>query len=146
MATRQASAEVLQTVAGASPGSGWGRAADLAGSNKTFWTAVAPLVRTLRPARTSSLASARLDGRGRQRINLHGDPGLWEHLLVFTTDYLRAAIAIQAALMHLPSIFIGTHDSTVGTGDGRPPAGRAAGQLPGDAEPRHSPHQRYLPR
>ncbi|MCC3151422.1 transketolase, partial [Bifidobacterium bifidum] len=50
-------------------------------------------------------------------INLHGGTRAFGSTFLVFTDYLRAAIR-QAALMHLPSIFIGTHDSIAVGEDG----------------------------
>ncbi|MEK1357076.1 transketolase [Limosilactobacillus fermentum] len=117
VATRQASAEVLQTVAGANP-QFWGGAADLASSNKTFLDGGGTFGKDT-PAGKNIFFGVREFGMAAavNGINLHGGTRAFGSTFLVFTDYLRAAIR-QAALMHLPSIFIGTHDSIAVGEDG----------------------------
>ena len=50
-------------------------------------------------------------------MNLHGGNKAYCSTFFVFTDYLRAAVRL-AAIMHLPSVFIGTHDSVAVGEDG----------------------------
>lgn len=117
VATRQASAENLQQVASANP-QFWGGAADLASSNKTklttggHFTAATPQGKNVSfGVREFGMATA-LNG-----INLHGGGRAFGSTFLVFSDYFRAAVRL-AALMKLPTIFIGSHDSIAVGEDG----------------------------
>ena len=117
VATRQASAEILQKVAAANP-QFWGGAADLASSNKTFlndlgrFSPTTPAGRNVNfGVREFGMATA-LNG-----MNLHGGNRAFGSTFLVFTDYLKSAVR-QAALMNLPTVFVGSHDSIAVGEDG----------------------------
>jgi transketolase len=118
VATRKASENVIQAVAGAFPGL-IGGSADLTESNLTHQKAY-PDFSTTEPGgkninfgvREHAMAAA-VNG-----ITLHGGTrGYGASFLIFS-DYARPALRLSA-LMHCPSIFVFTHDS-VGVGEDGP--------------------------
>lgn len=117
VATRQASCELLQKLAAANP-QFWGGAADLATSNKTRlstggdFTAAQPEGRNVSFGVREFAMGAALNG-----ILLHGGCRAFGSTFLVFSDYLRPAIR-QAALMNLPTIFIGSHDSVAVGEDG----------------------------
>lgn len=117
IATRVASSDVLQQLAKANP-QFWGGAADLASSNKT----------ALKD--DGNFTPDNYDGRNvyygvrefgaataTNGINLHGGSRAYVSTFMVFSDYLKAAIRL-AAIQHLPSIFIFTHDSLAVGEDG----------------------------
>jgi transketolase len=124
--TRAASGEVLSAIAEAMPEL-WGGSADLAGSNNTTMKGQPSF---LPPDRASSEWPAGVDGRVLHfGIREHAMGGILNAMntgltrsyggtfLVFS-DYMRTPPRI-AALSHIPSIFVWTHDS-VGVGEDGP--------------------------
>lgn len=117
VATRVASAEIMGEVAAENP-QFWGGAADLFSSNKTYLQDSGTFSQD-NPAGRNVYFGVREFGMGAaiNGMNLHdGNRAFCSTFFVFT-DYLRAAVRL-AALMHLPSIFIGTHDSVAVGEDG----------------------------
>lgn len=117
VATRVASSEILQEVAEHNL-QFWGGAADLASSNKTYladdgdFTKENPTGRNVFfGVREFGMATA-VNG-----MNLHGGNRAYGSTFFVFTDYLRAAVRL-AAIMHCPSIFIGSHDSIAVGEDG----------------------------
>ena len=117
IATRVASSEILQELAKNNP-QFWGGAADLASSNKTYladdgdFSADTPAGRNVFfGVREFGMATA-VNG-----MNLHGGNRAYGSTFFVFTDYMRAAIRL-AAIMHCPSIFIGSHDSIAVGEDG----------------------------
>ncbi len=126
-ATRAASGEVLSALAGTLPEL-WGGSADLAGSNNTTMKGEPSF---LPSERSSHEFSGNLFGRTLHfGIREHGMGGIVNGIaasgltrpygatfFVFA-DYMRPPVRL-AALSHLPSIFVWTHDS-VGVGEDGP--------------------------
>lgn len=117
VSTRVANAEVLQDLAAANSHL-WGGAADLFASNKTnLKTADAFNSYNYRGrniyfgVREFGMATAT------NGINLHGGSRAYCSTFMAFSDYLKPAIRL-AALQHLPSIFIFTHDSLAVGEDG----------------------------
>lgn len=117
VATRQASAENLQQIASANP-QFWGGAADLASSNKTKlseggrFTSTTPQGKNVSfGVREFGMATA-LNG-----MILHGGSRVFGSTFLVFSDYFRSAVC-SAALMKLPTIFIGSHDSIAVGEDG----------------------------
>src|SRR5699024_5132426 len=115
--TRVANAETMQDLAAANPQL-WGGSADLFSSNKTALKDD----QIFRPAnyggrniyfgvREFAMAAA-ING-----INLHGGSTAYCSTFMVFSDYLKSAIRL-AALQHLPSVFIFTHDSLAVGEDG----------------------------
>lgn len=117
IATRVASAEILGEVAKQNHQL-WGGAADLFSSNKTYLKQCGDFTKD-NPAGRNVYFGVREFGMG-TAINgmmLHGGNRAYCSTFFVFTDYLRAAVRL-AAIMHLPSIFIGTHDSVAVGEDG----------------------------
>lgn len=117
VSTRVANAETLQDLAAANSNL-WGGAADLFASNKTnLKTADAFNSYNYRGrniyfgVREFGMATAT------NGINLHGGSRAYCSTFMAFSDYLKPAIRL-AALQHLPSIFIFTHDSLAVGEDG----------------------------
>lgn len=117
VSTRVANAETMQDLAAANPQL-WGGSADLFSSNKTDLKGN----QVFRPAnyggrniyfgvREFAMAAAT------NGINLHGGSRAYCSTFMVFSDYLKSAIRL-AALQHLPSIFIFTHDSLAVGEDG----------------------------
>lgn len=117
VATRVASQSVMNQLAKANP-QFWGGAADLASSNKTYlngggnFTSETPEGKNVYfGVREFGMATA-ING-----INLHGGSRAFGSTFFVFSDYMRAAVRL-AAIMNLPSIFIGSHDSIAVGEDG----------------------------
>lgn len=118
MATRNASGSVIQELAARLPEL-IGGSADLAGSTKT-WIKNSPAFQADSPqgrnfhwgVREFAMAAA-VNG-----LNLHGGVIGYGASFVVFSDYCRSAIR-TAALSHIPSIFVFTHDS-IGLGEDGP--------------------------
>ncbi len=117
VSTRVANAETLQDLAAANPQL-WGGSADLFSSNKTNLKGD----QVFKPSnyggrniyfgvREFAMAAA-VNG-----INLHGGSSAYCSTFMVFSDYLKSAIRL-AALQHLPSVFIFTHDSLAVGEDG----------------------------
>ncbi|WP_251545755.1 transketolase [Limosilactobacillus caecicola] len=117
IATRVASQEILQQVAKHNP-EFWGGAADLASSNKTFLDNDGQFTKD-NPAGRNVFFGVREFGMGAavNGMNLHGGNRAFGSTFFVFTDYLRSAVR-SAAIMSLPSIFIGSHDSIAVGEDG----------------------------
>ena len=117
VATRVANSEVLGEVAKRNPQL-WGGAADLFSSNKTYLKDDGNFTKD-NPAGRNVFFGVREFGMAAavNGMNLHGGNRAFGSTFFVFTDYLRAAVRL-AALMHLPSIFIGTHDSIAVGEDG----------------------------
>lgn len=117
VATRNVCAEMIAELADKNPQL-WGGSADLSSSTKTNlagnerFSADNPAGRNVYfGVREFGMATAT------NGMNLHGaNRALCSTFLTFT-DYMRSAIR-SAALMHLPSIFVGSHDSIAVGEDG----------------------------
>ncbi len=127
MATRAASGKVLTAIKDVLPEL-WGGSADLAGSNNTTMVGEPSF---LPAGRSSSLFAGNEYGRTlhfgiREHamgailngISLHGLTRPYGGTFFVFSDYMRPAVRL-AALMHVPSIFVWTHDS-VGVGEDGP--------------------------
>ncbi|MQA23929.1 MAG: transketolase [Micromonosporaceae bacterium] len=127
MATRKASGEVINAIAGGLPEL-WGGSADLAGSNNTTIKGAPSFL----PAEHSSSAFTG-DVYGRvlhfgvrehamgaigNGIALHGGTRPYLGTFLVFSDYMRPAVRL-AALMKLPVVYIWTHDS-IGLGEDGP--------------------------
>ena len=117
VATRNVCAEVLEELAKKNPQL-WTGSADLSSSTKTNlkatdrFSAANPAARNVYFGVREFGMAAATNG-----MNLHGgNRALCSTFLTFT-DYMRSAIR-SAALMHLPSIFVGSHDSIAVGEDG----------------------------
>lgn len=117
IATRVASQEILQEVAKDNP-EFWGGAADLASSNKTYLADDGNFTKD-NPAGRNVFFGVREFGMATavNGMNLHGGNRAFGSTFFVFTDYLRAAVRL-AAIMNLPSIFIGSHDSIAVGEDG----------------------------
>lgn len=117
VATRVASQTFLQQVAKYNP-EFWGGAADLASSNKTYLAGDGNFTKE-NPAGRNVFFGVREFGMGAalNGMNLHGGNRAFGSTFLVFTDYLRASVRL-AALMHVPSIFIGSHDSIAVGEDG----------------------------
>lgn len=117
IATRVASSELLQQVADKNP-QFWGGAADLSSSNKTYlkddgdFTDENPIGRNIFFGVREFGMGAAVNG-----INLHGGSRAFGSTFFVFSDYMKAAIRL-AAIQHLPSIFIYSHDSLAVGEDG----------------------------
>ncbi len=122
MATRKASGEVLNALAGVLPEL-WGGSADLAGSNNTsmkgepsFLPETAddrnPFGRTLHFGIREHAMGAALNG-----IALYGGTRPYGGTFLVFSDYMRGSVRL-AALMGLPVVYVWTHDSIGLGGDG----------------------------
>ncbi len=127
VATRAASGQVLTALAPVLPEL-WGGSADLAGSNNTTMKGEPSFLpadrvsgdwpgdqygRTLHFGIREHGMAAILNG-----INLHGLTRSYGGTFFVFADYMRGAVRL-AALMHVPSIFVWTHDS-IGVGEDGP--------------------------
>ena len=117
VATRVASQTFLQQVAKNNP-EFWGGAADLASSNKTYLAGDGNFTKE-NPAGRNVFFGVREFGMGAalNGMNLHGGNRAFGSTFLVFTDYLRASVRL-AALMGVPSIFIGSHDSIAVGEDG----------------------------
>lgn len=118
MATRAASGKVINAIAGEIP-SMVGGSADLTGSNKTWideaevFSADNYLGRNIHYGVREHAMGAAMNG-----MALHGGIKPFGGTFLIFSDYCRPAIRI-AALSHIPSIFVFTHDS-IGLGEDGP--------------------------
>jgi transketolase len=127
MATRKASGAVLEALAPVLPEL-WGGSADLAESNNTTMEGVPSFVpeqwatdmfpgdrygRTLHFGIREHAMGAILNG-----IVLHGGTRAYGGTFLVFSDYMRPAVRL-AALMHLPTVYVWTHDS-IGLGEDGP--------------------------
>lgn len=117
IATRVASQDILQELAKDNP-EFWGGAADLASSNKTYLADDGNFTKD-NPAGRNVFFGVREFGMGAaiNGMNLHGGNRAFGSTFFVFTDYLRASVRL-AAIMNLPSIFIGSHDSIAVGEDG----------------------------
>lgn len=117
IATRVASQEILQEIAKDNP-EFWGGAADLASSNKTYLSDDGDFTKD-NPAGRNVFFGVREFGMATavNGMNLHGGNRAFGSTFFVFTDYLRAAVRLSA-IMHVPSIFIGSHDSIAVGEDG----------------------------
>lgn len=117
IATRVASQDILQELAKGNP-EFWGGAADLASSNKTYLADDGNFTKD-NPAGRNVFFGVREFGMGAavNGMNLHGGNRAFGSTFFVFTDYLRASVRL-AAIMNLPSIFIGSHDSIAVGEDG----------------------------
>ncbi len=127
IATRAASGQVLNAIAGAMPEL-WGGSADLAGSNNTLIKGEPSFL----PAhRSSSTFAGHEYGRNIHfgvrefsaglicnGIALHGNTRPYNGTFLVFSDYQRPAVRL-AALQQLPTLFVWTHDS-IGLGEDGP--------------------------
>ncbi len=117
VATRNACAEVLEELAKKNPQL-WTGAADLSSSTKTNlqatdrFSADHPEGRNVYFGVREFGMAAATNG-----MNLHGGNRILCSTFLTFTDYMRSAIR-SAALMHLPSVFVGSHDSIAVGEDG----------------------------
>lgn len=117
IATRVVGADVLQKLAAKNPQL-WGGAADLFSSNKTDLKNDGVFAKDNYAGRNIYFGvrefgmAAAVNG-----INLHGGSRAYGSTFMVFSDYLKAAIRL-AALQHLPSIFIFSHDSLAVGEDG----------------------------
>ncbi|WP_157001199.1 transketolase [Agromyces laixinhei] len=126
VSTRAASGKVINALAGALPEL-WGGSADLAESNLTTINGAAsfiptewsthefsgnPYGRVLHFGIREHAMAAILNG-----IVLHGKTRAFGGTFLIFSDYMRPAVRL-AALMHVPSIFVWTHDSVALGEDG----------------------------
>ncbi|MGV0168500.1 transketolase [Furfurilactobacillus sp. WILCCON 0119] len=117
VATRVVNADLLQQIAAHNP-QFWGGSADLSSSNKTSlpmeqaMTPLAPAGRNIYFGVREFGMAAATNG-----INLHGGTRAFCSTFFVFSDYLKPAIRL-AALQHLPSTFIFTHDSLAVGEDG----------------------------
>ena len=117
VATRNVCAEVLEELAKKNPQL-WSGSADLSSSTKTNLQATDRFSAT-NPAGRNVYFGVREFGMAAATngMNLHGgNRALCSTFLTFT-DYMRSAVR-SAALMHLPAIFVGSHDSIAVGEDG----------------------------
>ena len=117
VATRVASQTFLQQVAKNNLDF-WGGAADLASSNKTYLAGEGNFTKE-NPAGRNVFFGVREFGMGAalNGMNLHGGNRAFGSTFLVFTDYLRSSVRL-AALMGVPSIFIGSHDSIAVGEDG----------------------------
>ena len=127
VATRVASGEVINAVAGHLPEL-WGGSADLAGSNNTtikgapsvtpdewqtsYWSGN-PYGRVLHFGIREHAMGSIMNG-----VTLHGGTRIFGGTFLVFSDYMRPAVRL-AALMKLPTIYVWTHDS-IGLGEDGP--------------------------
>jgi transketolase len=127
VATRVASGEVINAVAGHLPEL-WGGSADLAGSNNTtikgapsvtpeefqtsYWSGN-PYGRVLHFGIREHAMGSIMNG-----VSLHGGTRIFGGTFLVFSDYMRPAVRL-AALMKLPTIYVWTHDS-IGLGEDGP--------------------------
>jgi transketolase len=126
VSTRAASGKVLTALAGVLPEL-WGGSADLAESNNTtmegepsfipasrqtkMWSG-GPYGRTLHFGIREHAMGSILNG-----ITLHGGTRVYGGTFLVFSDYMRPPVRL-AALMHIPTIYVWTHDSIGLGGDG----------------------------
>lgn len=117
VSTRVASHTIMQQVAEKNP-TFWGGAADLSTSNKTYLEKEGDFTKN-NPTGRNVFFGVREFGMGSSinGMNLHGGNRAFCSTFLVFTDYLRASVRL-AALMNLPSIFIGSHDSIAVGEDG----------------------------
>ncbi len=117
IATRVASQDILQELAKNNP-EFWGGAADLASSNKTYLADDGNFTKG-NPTGRNIFFGVREFGMGAavNGMNLHGGNRAFGSTFFVFTDYFRASVRL-AAIMNLPSIFIGSHDSIAVGEDG----------------------------
>lgn len=117
IATRVASSELLQQIADKNP-QFWGGAADLSSSNKTYLKDKGDFT-DANPSGRNIFFGVREFGMGTavNGINLHGGSRSFGSTFFVFSDYMKAAIRL-AAIQHLPSIFIYSHDSLAVGEDG----------------------------
>lgn len=117
VATRVASQDIMNQIAKANP-QFWGGAADLASSNKTLLKDQGVFTPD-DPAGNNIFFGVREFGMATaiNGINLHGGSRAFGSTFFVFSDYMRAAVRL-AAIMNLPSIFIGSHDSIAVGEDG----------------------------
>lgn len=117
IATRNASATVMQALAAANPNF-WGGAADLTASNKTYlpgcgdFTATTPEGRNIHYGIREFGMAAAANG-----ITLHGGSRTFVSTFLVFSDYLKAAIRLSA-LMKVPTTYVFSHDSIAVGEDG----------------------------
>ncbi len=127
VATRVASGQVINAVAGHLPEL-WGGSADLAGSNNTtikgaasvtpavyddhYWSGT-PYGRVLHFGIREHAMGSIMNG-----VTLHGGTRIFGGTFLVFSDYMRPAVRL-AALMKLPTIYVWTHDS-IGLGEDGP--------------------------
>lgn len=117
IATRVASQNIMNQIAKTNP-QFWGGAADLASSNKTLLKDQGVFTPD-DPAGNNIFFGVREFGMATaiNGINLHGGSRAFGSTFFVFSDYMRAAVRL-AAIMNLPSIFIGSHDSIAVGEDG----------------------------
>lgn len=117
VATRVASQNIMNQIAKTNP-QFWGGAADLASSNKTLLKDQGVFTPD-DPAGNNIFFGVREFGMATaiNGINLHGGSRAFGSTFFVFSDYMRAAVRL-AAIMNLPSIFIGSHDSIAVGEDG----------------------------
>lgn len=127
LATRQASGEVINALAGAMPEL-WGGSADLADSNLTTIkgsTSFAPAEHSTGEWKTDPYGRVlhfgireHAMGSILNGIVLHGKTRPFGGTFLIFSDYMRPAVRL-AALMRIPTIYVWTHDS-IGLGEDGP--------------------------
>lgn len=117
IATRVASQNIMNQIAKTNL-QFWGGAADLASSNKTLLKDQGVFTPD-DPAGNNIFFGVREFGMATaiNGINLHGGSRAFGSTFFVFSDYMRAAVRL-AAIMNLPSIFIGSHDSIAVGEDG----------------------------
>lgn len=117
IATRMASQNIMNQIAKTNL-QFWGGAADLASSNKTLLKDQGVFTPD-DPAGNNIFFGVREFGMATaiNGINLHGGSRAFGSTFFVFSDYMRAAVRL-AAIMNLPSIFIGSHDSIAVGEDG----------------------------
>ncbi|WP_019206572.1 transketolase [Limosilactobacillus ingluviei] len=117
IATRVASQNIMNQITKTNP-QFWGGAADLASSNKTLLKDQGVFTPD-DPAGNNIFFGVREFGMATaiNGINLHGGSRAFGSTFFVFSDYMRAAVRL-AAIMNLPSIFIGSHDSIAVGEDG----------------------------
>ncbi len=110
LATRKASGKVLNAIAPALP-TLIGGSADLAPSNNTYLAAFPDFQRET-PAGRNLRFGVREHGMGAaiNGLALHGELRPYGATFLVFSDYMRPAVRL-AAMMHLPVIYVWTHDS-----------------------------------
>ena len=139
LATRQASGLALQAIAAAVPNL-VGGSADLGGSTGTTLKQGGTFgPATHRPRRSTGASGSTAMAACLNGIAAHGGLRPFGSTFLVFSDYMKPAIRL-AAIMRLPVIYIGTHDS-IGVGRGRPhpPADRAPGHAARDPQPGRPP-------
>ena len=127
-ATRNSSGRAIQAIAKAVPYF-WGGSADLSGSNKTMVDSFES-VSSILPVNEGDFMPDNRAGRNiwfgvrefamgamMNGIKLHGGTDIYGGTFFVFSDYLKPAVRL-AALSHIPSIFVMTHDSIAVGEDG----------------------------